>query len=154
VPYKRIDIAIEAFKRSGKRLVIIGTGDIEAGLKASAGPNIEFLGWLSDEEVASYYANCKALIFPGEEDFGIVPLEAQACGKPVIAYAKGGALETINEPTGVFFYEQTADSLARAIEYFESNKDRFKPQTARENALLFDRAIFKDKIKRYIGDKI
>jgi len=170
VPYKRLDIAIEAFNKSGKRLVIIGTGNSEAGLKRAASGNIEFLGWLNNEDIADYYSRCKALIFPGEEDFGIVPVEAQCCGKPVIAYGKGGALETIvpidsrntqydirdtkQKPTGAFFYEQTSKALIEAIDTFEKNRDKFDPQAIRENGLRFDREIFKEKIKKYIDGKI
>ncbi len=132
-----------------------------------AGKKIKLMGWQSDEVVREHYVNCKALIFPGVEDFGIVPLEAQACGKPVIAYGKGGALETIvpldgdrlnvkseNEQsrnaTGVFFYEQTPESLAQAVLHFEATKDLFDRQVIRKNAESFDRAIFKDKIRNYI----
>ncbi|NQT89748.1 MAG: glycosyltransferase [Candidatus Omnitrophica bacterium] len=163
VPYKRIDIAIEAFNRLGKRLVVIGTGNSEKDLKKIAGPNIEFLGWAYDEAIKGYFARCKGLIFPGEEDFGIVPVEAQACGKPVIAYAKGGALETVvginkktlnQEPTGVFFYEQTPQALIEAVRYFESIKDKFDPVALRSNALRFDRALFKEKIKKYINERV
>lgn len=164
VPYKKVDIAIEAFNISGKRLVIIGSGNSEAALRKIAKPNIEFLGWLDNREITEYYSNTKALIFPGEEDFGIVPLEAQACGKPVIAYAKGGVLETVRpvnsepvtgcQPTGVFFYEQIPQALIDAVEYFESVKDSFNPQALRENALRFDREVFKNNIKRYIEKKL
>ena len=131
-----------------------------------AGDNIRFLGWLSNDAIADYYSRCKALIFPGEEDFGIVPLEAQACGKPVIAYGAGGVLETIVpantqsglstelEPTGVFFYEQTEESLFTAIDYFEENLNKFNTKEIRENAIHFDRSIFKKKIKEYIEEKI
>ncbi len=170
VPYKRLDIAIEAFNKSGKRLVIIGTGNSEAGLKRAASSNIEFLGWLSNEDIADYYSRCKALIFPGEEDFGIVPVEAQSCGKAVIAYGKGGALETIvplnpdntyltgrqagQKPTGAFFYEQTSEALIGAIDIFEKNRDKFDPQVIRENGLRFNREIFKEKIRKYIEGKI
>lgn len=177
VPYKRLDIAIEAFNKSGKRLVIIGTGNSEAELKRTAFGNIEFLDWLSDKDIAGYYAHCKALIFPGEEDFGIVPVEAQCCGKPVIAYGTGGALETIapinqrntqynirdtylpvkrakQSYTGAFFYEQTPEALSAAIELFEKNRDKFDPQAIQKNSLRFDRAIFKKKMREYIEEKI
>jgi glycosyltransferase involved in cell wall biosynthesis len=159
VPYKRVDLAIEAFNRNRKRLVIIGTGNAELKLREKAEGDIEFLGWLDDSDIAQYYKSCKALIFPGEEDFGIVPVEAQACGKPVIAYAKGGALETVvgingYGTTGVFFYEQTPEALSEAIEAFEKNADKFNPEKIRDNALRFDRNIFKDNISRYIQEKI
>jgi glycosyltransferase involved in cell wall biosynthesis len=135
-PYKKIDIAVKAFNHIGKPLKIIGTGQDEKILKKIAGNNIEFLGWRTDEEILQYYNKCRALIFPGEEDFGIVPIEVQACGKPVIAYAKGGVLETIiNGTTGVFFYEQTVKSLIEAVEKLEiMNFDRRK---IRESILRF-----------------
>lgn len=162
VPYKRVDLAIKAFNGSGKRLVIIGTGNSKNYLKSLAGKNIEFLDWLGDEDIADYYTRCRALIFPGEEDFGIVPVEVQCCGKPVIAYGKGGALETItgldsalNEsPTGVFFYEQTPESLNEALDAFEKNRDKFEPEELRKNGLKFGRKRFKENIKNYIEAKL
>jgi len=162
VPYKRIDIAIRAFNENRKRLLVVGTGNCDKELRKIAKENIEFLGWASDEDLLKYYQRCKALIFPGEEDFGIVPLEAQACGKPVIAYAKGGALETIipidksgsSNPTGVFFYDHTPEALIEAVEYFEGNEEKLNPSAIREHSLRFDREIFKEKIKKYIEDKI
>lgn len=154
VPYKRLDIAIEAFNRLGKNLVIIGTGDRAPYLRKISQSNIEFLSWVDDKMLADYYSRCTAVVFPGEEDFGIVPLEAQACGKPVIAYAKGGALETVTKNTGFFFYEQTPLSLERAVLDFEKIKDNFKKQILRSNALKFDREIFKEKIKNFIEEKM
>lgn len=154
VPYKRIDLAIETFNKLGKKLLIIGTGNCEKDLKKEAASNIQFLGWLSDEEIADYYAKCRALIFPGEEDFGIVPVEVQAAGRPVIAFASGGALETVNSNTGVFFNNQTTDSLIKAIEFFEKNESKFKPEVLRKNAARFDRDVFKKRIKDYIEDKL
>ena len=135
-PYKRIDLAIESFNHLGKSLKIIGTGQNEDRLKKIAGSNIEFLGWKSDEEIKLYYNKCRALIFPGEEDFGIVPVEVQACGRPVIAYGKGGALETVVDGvTGVFFHQQTVESLVEAIKKFETMN--FERQKIRENAVRF-----------------
>jgi len=156
VPYKKVEIAVEAFNEIGRRLVIVGSGPESEKLKLIAKDNIEFLGWQGDDELAKIYAGCLALIFPGVEDFGIVPLEAMACGKPVIAFGKGGALETvINEganTTGIFFYEQTADSLIKAIADFE--KTNFDPLTIRTHAVKFDRVLFKEKIKNYIEEKV
>jgi glycosyltransferase involved in cell wall biosynthesis len=153
-PYKRIDIAIEAFNIIGKKLVIIGTGDCQQDLKRIAGKNIDFLGWVDDVKIGDYYQRCKALIFPTEEDFGIVPLEAQACGKPVIAYAKGGALETLNSDTGVFFFPQSPSALIEAIKGFESKKSTFNREVIRKNALRFDRDIFKKNIENFVKEKI
>ncbi|MFA3784114.1 glycosyltransferase [Melioribacteraceae bacterium 4301-Me] len=156
VPYKRIDIAIEAFNKIGEKLVVVGTGPEADKLKAIAKKNIEFLGWCNNEQLAKIYSGCKALIFPGLEDFGIVPLEAMATGKPVIAFAKGGALETIigegENSTGIFFYEQTSDALINAVKIFD--KKYFDPQRIRQHALQFDRSLFKEKLKNYIEEKI
>jgi glycosyltransferase involved in cell wall biosynthesis len=170
-PYKRVDVAIDAANQLGFRLKIIGSGQDEARLIRMAGPTVEFLGWQPDEVVREHYARCRALLFPGEEDFGIVPLEAMACGKPVIAYGKGGALETVvplnprprgggaeeagslccaGTPTGVFFYEQTVASLREAIEIFERNQSIFDPKAIREHVEPFDRDHFKRRIQRVI----
>src|SRR5215467_2903954 len=145
IPYKRIDLAIEACNRLRLPLVIIGAGRDLERLKRLAGPTIRFLGRLSDQEVVHYYARCRALLFPGEEDFGITPLEAQACGRPVIAYGSGGVLASVVEGiTGVFFYEQTVDSLAKALASFDDR--RYEPQTIRSHALEFDMPRFRRRI--------
>ncbi len=153
VPYKRIDLAVEAFNKLGKRLLIIGSGPCEKELRKKADKNIEFLGWMGDEKL-KYYQGCRALIFPGEEDFGIVPLEAQACGRPVIAFGKGGALETVTQKTGVFFYQQTAEALAQAIGAFEEKESAFDSKEIRVNAQRFDRALFKSGIREFIESKL
>jgi glycosyltransferase involved in cell wall biosynthesis len=117
VPYKRIDLAVETYTRHGWPLKVVGVGGAAKSLSAKAGPSVEFLGWRSDEDVLALYRRCRLLIFPGEEDFGIVPLEAQACGRPVVAFGRGGALETVLDGrTGVFFAEQSMASLADAVE--------------------------------------
>ncbi len=156
VPYKRIDIAVDAFNESGESLVIVGVGSETEKLKKMSKPNIEYHGWIGDDLLRDYYANCRALIFPGEEDFGIVPLEAMASGKPVIAFGKGGALETVIESeelrTGIFFQQQSKESLIRAVEKFK--KTKFNKQTIREHALKFDRRIFKDNLKSYLLSKV
>lgn len=150
--YKRVDIAIEACNRLGVKLKIVGDGPEAKRLKAMAGPNVEFLGRASDDEVKKLYAQCRAFLFPGEEDFGITPLEAMASGRPVIAFGKGGALETVVEnKTGVFFYEQTADSLVEAIKKFE--KMSFDKNELREHAKLFDEEVFKERIKAFVEEK-
>ena len=149
VPYKRVDIAVEAFNKLGFKLKIVGSGSDFKKLRKMAKNNIEFSGKTSDEELKNLYANCKALIFPGEEDFGIVPLEAQASGRPVIGYAKGGLLETvIDRQTGIFFMEQTVDSLINAVNEFENLK--FDPVIIRNNALKFDTGVFKDNLKKLL----
>jgi glycosyltransferase involved in cell wall biosynthesis len=154
-PYKRVDIAIEAFNRLGKSLLIIGDGQGLKSLQKRAKKNIEFLGWQSNEKVRSYYRGCQAFIFPGEEDFGIAPVEAQACGSPVIAYERGGVLESVipfpkENPTGVFFHHPTAESLIQAVELFEKNKDLFDHHGIRENALRFDKNKFRKEMKSFI----
>ncbi|MBI2428522.1 MAG: glycosyltransferase [Ignavibacteriales bacterium] len=153
VPYKRVDLAISVFNDLDEKLLIVGKGTETDTLKSMAKSNIEFLGWRSDEELARLYAGCKALIFPGEEDFGIVPLEAMACGKPVIAYGKGGALETVVEgKTGFFFHEQTIESLLQAIK--KANSTTFNPQEIRNHALRFARPIYKQKMKEFVERKV
>ncbi len=176
-PYKRIDLAIRACNALRRPLKIVGTGQEERRLRAMAGPTVEFLGWRSDDEVVDLYGRCRAFLFPGVEDFGITGLEAMAAGRPVIAYAKGGALETVLPlhpgpgtairlperskgetegvwgPTGVFFYEQTVESLAGAIELFERNTDRFEPTVLRSHALAFDRQVFKTKIAAFVAER-
>lgn len=145
VPYKRIDLAIEACARTGDRLVIVGDGPDADRLKAISGGKVEFRGPVDDDELKGLYAECWAVIFPGEEDFGIVPVEAMASGKPVIAFEKGGALETVMEGsdlrTGVLFKEQTVESLIRAIEM--SKSVHFEPTSLRTFALRFDTGRYK-----------
>jgi glycosyltransferase involved in cell wall biosynthesis len=151
-PYKRIDLAIEAFNELGLTLYVIGNGPDEARLKSIAKQNIKFLGRLSDTEVVKYYSSCKGFILPGEEDFGLTPVEAQACGRPVIAYRAGGAMESIVEgSTGIFFDKQEKDSLVRAVKEFYSIS--FNKDVIRRNALRFDKAEFKKKIKEYVDAK-
>lgn len=149
LPYKRFDIAIKAFNVLEMPLKIIGDGPEIKKLNRMANWNIEFLGELNGDKLREYYQNCQALIFPQEEDFGIVALEAMACGKPVIAFRGGGALESVKErETGIFFDEQTIDSLVEAVKNFKPEK--FNPQKIRAHALKFDKEIFKKKIKDFI----
>lgn len=151
--YKRVDLAIQACNELGVKLKIIGAGPDEAKLKAMAGPTIEFLGRASDEVMKQCYAECKAFLFPGEEDFGITPLEAQASGRPVIAYGKGGALETVIEgKTGTFFAEQTVESLVDAMKRFETMT--FDKMELRKHAEEFDDEVFKRKIKEFVDEKV
>lgn len=135
VSYKRFELAVAACNRLGKRLIVAGAGEEFESLKKMAGPSVEMRGRCSDDELIDLVRNCRALLFPGEEDFGIVPVEAMACGKPVIAYKAGGACETVVEgETGLFFEAQTVDSLAAAIEEFESREDSFSADTIRRHA--------------------
>jgi len=117
VPYKRIDLAVTAYTRTGRKLKIVGVGGELPRLRRLAGPNVEFLEWSADEDIRNLYRTARCLVFPGEEDFGIVPLEAQACGCPVVAYGRGGALETIKDGvSGIFFDAQTEASLLTAVD--------------------------------------
>ena len=170
-PYKRLDLAVEAFNQLGCPLVIIGEGQRGKYLKSIAGPNVQFKGRLTDEEIRSYLARCRAFVFCGEEDFGITPLEAQSMGRPVIGFAKGGLLETVipdrgtwkpetgiseektDRPTGVFFYEQSPQALLSAVNHFEKIEDRFEPESIRNHALQFDLNIFSDRIQHFIEDR-
>ena len=155
VPYKRVDLAVTACTRLGRKLVVVGTGSEEARLRAMAGPTVEFRGWASNEELRFFYQNCRALLFPGEEDFGIVPLEAMASGRPVIAYGSGGALDTVVEgETGVFFDHQSEAELAAAIERFETIEERFDPQEIRRHARGFGRDVFRRRLKECIDRAI
>jgi glycosyltransferase involved in cell wall biosynthesis len=164
VSYKRIDIAVKAFNTTNQKLVVVGNGPELNYLKSIASANISFVDNADDDEVVEYMKKCTALIFPGEEDFGIVPLEAQACGKPVIAFGKGGALETVvginqtvlnnSDPTGLFFYEQTPQALRETTLTFENMPDKFDPENCRNNALRFDRSVFMRLLPSYIENII
>src|SRR5262249_4794780 len=145
--------------RLGRRLLVVGTGPEARRLAAIAGPTVEFLGWRSDAEVAQLYARARAVLFPPMEDFGIVPLEAMAAGRPVVAFGGGGASETLVDvgapgeapPTGVFFREQTVDAVVDAMTTLERHRDRFDPKALRARAELFDRPVFRDRIARYLA---
>jgi len=153
VEYKRVDLAVQACSELGKKLIVIGDGCEEKKLKKLANSNVEFLGRLSIEQVKKYVADCKALLFPGEEDFGIVPVEVMSAGRPVIAYGKGGVLDTVVDgETGVLFGEQTVEGLKGAIEKFEGMK--FDKKIIREHALKFDESVFKEKIKEFVDNVI
>jgi glycosyltransferase involved in cell wall biosynthesis len=141
VPYKRIDLAVEACTKLNRKLWVVGDGPNRARLEKIAGPSIRFLGRQSDEAVARYAARCRALLFPGEEDFGMTPLEVNAAGRPVIAFRAGGALETVVEGrTGLFFDQPDAASLMQVIKDFESCN--WNTQELRAHAAKFDRAVF------------
>lgn len=155
-PYKRLDLAIEVCHRLGRQLVVIGSGQDERRLRALAGPTIHFAGWQPDQAIRHHLRRCRALLFPGEEDFGIVPVEAQACGAPVLAFGRGGATETIvppggaAQPTGLWFEEQTAECLADAISAFEDRLDDFDPAAARANASRFNRQRFVEELGDFL----
>nr|WP_320193454.1 glycosyltransferase [uncultured Desulfobacter sp.] len=151
-PYKKADLAVRAFNKLNENLYIIGDGPQKNELKKMSNNNIKMLGRLSDDDLTDYYSRCKGFIFPGEEDFGITPLEAMASGKPVIAYGKGGALETVVEgETGCFFYEQTEESLIDAVQ--KSQRIKWNPELIRAHAKRFDKQVTKEKLETYIFKK-
>jgi glycosyltransferase involved in cell wall biosynthesis len=152
VPYKKVDVIVEAFNAMpDKHLVVVGDGPCLDKLKAIAGPNIELLGYQPHAQMHELMQDAKAFVFAAEEDFGITPVEAQACGTPVIAFGKGGALETVVDlernarGTGMFFYEQTPASLVEAVEWFERMYHRIDPGDCRANAERFSRQVFRER---------
>ena len=150
-PYKKVDLAIKAFNKSNRSLVVIGVGSDENRLKEMANKNIEFLGWQSDKSVYEYLRNTKALIFPGEEDFGVTPVEAMACGRPVVAFNVGGVNETvINGKTGLFFDEETPESINIAIEKFEKNYSSYTSANCRSQAEKFSTEKFRIQFKNLV----
>lgn len=154
--YKRMDLAVAACTKLGRRLVVIGTGDEESRLKAMAGPTVEFKGGgLSDEEVRAYYLRAKAFLFPGEEDFGITPVEAQSAGTPVLAYGRGGACETVVDGrTGLLFHAQTVDSLAACIEKFEAQGVACTKEEIRAHSLSFSEERFENQLREYCERRV
>lgn len=147
IGYKNIDLAVQAFSRSGKKLVILGEGPFRPDLERMAGPSVQLLGRLSDEEVQRHFARCKAFLFPGHEDFGITPVEAMACGKPVVALKKGGALETVVEgKSGVFFSDPTAEALGAAVDQLE--QITWNPAAIRKHAEQFSEANFLARMEK------
>lgn len=158
VPYKMIPLIVSAFSNMpDKRLIVIGDGPEFERVKERAADNIEILGYQNDFVLKQYLQRAKALVFAAEEDFGILPVEAQACGTPVVAYGKGGALETVNdlthcEPTGVFFGEQSAVSIKMAVNIFEENIEKITQENCRKNALRFSEDVFKEKFMCYMRD--
>jgi glycosyltransferase involved in cell wall biosynthesis len=168
VSYKRTEILIEACNKLGRQLRIVGDGPEMKKLRSIAGPTIRFLGKMGASDLWHTYAHCRALLFAADEDFGMVSLEAQACGRPVIAFGKGGSLETVRgypergmrhpvkecEATGIFFYEQSADAVAAAILRLEAVESQFSPQVIQRHARQFDTSVFIDKIRRYVSDAL
>jgi len=152
VPYKKIDLIVDAFsKMSDKKLVVIGDGPDFKKIKFRAKKNIELIGYQPPEILKDYMQKAKALVFAAEEDFGIVPVEAQACGTPVIAYGRGGTLETVVEnKTGIFFKEQTVGSLMDAVGEFEKNQNKFDPHEIRKNAERFNKERFKKEFRELV----
>ena len=151
VPYKRLDLAVEAFNRLGLPLLVVGDGPSKKSLMRRAKKNVTFLGNVPAPQLREYLAAARAFVFCAEEDFGIVNVEAQACGVPVIAYGRGGALETvINNETGIFFYRQTVDSLIEAVNFFLARQDSFDPQRIRRNAERFPRSRFEREFKAFV----
>lgn len=150
-PYKKIDLAVNLFNKIKQKLVIIGDGAQKNYLDKIAGPTVEILGFKSDEVTKEYMENCKAFIFPGEEDFGIAPVEAMACGKPVLAYGKGGALESVVAgETGEFFTDQNLISMEHSLNKLLKNYDKYKPSACRKQAEKFSKEIFEKGIRKFI----
>jgi len=155
VGYKKVDLAIRAFNKIGKKLVVIGEGELFKKMSATAGSNVKLLGRVPNAELCKYYSKCKALIFPGVEDFGIVPIEAMASGRPVLAFRKGGALDYIIEgTTGLFFDEQNEDSIIKVINEFEANETIFDSEKIKNHSLKFDTERFLKELKLFIDERV
>jgi glycosyltransferase involved in cell wall biosynthesis len=156
VPYKKIDLIVEAFSQMpDKRLVVIGDGPDFAKIKKIAGKNVQLMGYQPVSVLKEHMQKAKAFIFAAKEDFGIVPLEAQACGTPVIGFGKGALIETVRgleepEPTGVFFNEQTVDALRGAVEQFEERRNEITAVNCRNNALRFSPDRFRENFRKFV----
>ena len=160
VPYKKMDLIVEAFNEMpDKRLVVIGDGPDMKKVRGKAGANVELLGYQSFEVLRDNMQRARAFLFAAEEDFGISPVEAQACGTPVIAFGRGGVLETVrgldrsDAPTGLFFEEQAIGSLCSAVRRFENNNDVFRADVCRENAVRFSSQVFHERFSTFVKDK-
>nr|WP_315990870.1 glycosyltransferase family 4 protein [Desulforamulus aquiferis] len=160
VPYKKMDLIVEAFKQQpDKKLIVIGDGPDFKKIKEKSADNIILMGYQPFVVLEDYMQRAKAFIFAAEEDFGITPVEAQACGTPVIAYGRGGALETVKglentSPTGVFFHEQTVSELLSALKLFEKNQGRITPEACRENAIRFSSERFRNQFRQLVEREI
>lgn len=160
VPYKKIPLIIEAFaSMPDKRLIVIGSGPEMEKAREAAGPNVTLLGYQSFKVLLQHMQRAKAFVFAAEEDFGIAPIEAQACGTPVVAYGRGGVLETVRglehaEPTGVFYPEQTTDSIIAAIGDFEAQRSRITPENCRRNAERFSGERFQQEIRAFVEARL
>lgn len=154
VPYKRVDQAVAACSSIGRKLVVIGEGPELERLRHMAGPSVRFLGWQSDEVIRDHYRSCRALIFPGEEDFGIVPSEALACGAPVVALGRGGVAETVDREVGLLYDEPTTRSLEQAIERWEATGCAYDPGEARRRAELHAPHHFREKLLAFLHDHV
>jgi glycosyltransferase involved in cell wall biosynthesis len=152
VPYKRIDQAVAACSQSGRRLIVIGEGPERARLEAMGGSSVQFLGWQPDDVIREHYRRCRALLFPGEEDFGIVPIEALACGMPVIALGRGGVAETVDQKVGMTYGEPTTAGLTAAILDWEAKGGEFEAAEARRRAEALSLAVFRERIFGLIGE--
>ena len=149
--YKKIELAISVFNKLRRRLVIVGDGPRRDFLESIAGPTIEFLGWRSDAEVRELLGNCRGFLFPGEDDFGIAPVEAMAAGKPVLAFNRGGATETVaHKKTGILFDSQTPEGLEHGLAEFFANEKKFEPRKIRAHARQFSRQVFEAKIRKVV----
>ncbi|MCF7845937.1 MAG: glycosyltransferase [Candidatus Peribacteraceae bacterium] len=152
--YKKIELAISVFNKLRRRLVIVGDGPRREFLESIAGPTIEFLGWRSDQEVRELLGSCRGFIFPGEDDFGIAPVEAMAAGKPVLAFNRGGATETVqHKKTGTLFDSQTPESLENGLAEFFANEKKFDPKKIRTHARQFSRQNFEQNIRRIVNEE-
>jgi glycosyltransferase involved in cell wall biosynthesis len=153
IPYRRIDLVVQAFNKLGLPLIIAGDGRDRDALGKLAGPNVTFLGHVPDADLPELYARCRAYVLPGVEDFGIAPLQAQAAGRPVIAYRAGGALDTVVEgETGAFFDEPTPEALAAAVRAFDP--DTIDPRACAQNAARFDASVFRRKLRQFVEEKL
>ena len=154
VPYKRIDQAVVACTRTNRRLIVIGEGPERPRLAGLAGPTVQFLGWQPDEVIRDHYRRSRALLFPGEEDFGIVPIEALACGAPIIALARGGVAETVSDAVGRTYAQPTVDALVDAIDVWESLDCAHNPTEARRRAEALSYPVFRDRILKFITEVV